>query len=192
MGTPLNDVVHVRVLADYRLHLRFDDGMEGEVDVSQIVPFDGVFEPLRELDFFRRVRLDPEAGTICWPNETDLAPETLYQALTHREHHPERVFKKRPDEPAPGTETSVPEICRFLGIVIQMYFAEHQAPHFHATYAGNSARFEIETLNLMSGELPVRVRGLVAEWAALHRQELLDNWDRARRREKLLRITPLE
>jgi len=70
----------------------------------------------------------------------------------------------------------MPEICRFLGIVITMYFDEHNPPHFHVRYNEYRASVEIMTLNVLSGSIPAKVRGLVEEWAELHRQELLEMW----------------
>ncbi len=70
----------------------------------------------------------------------------------------------------------MPEICRFLGIVISMYYNEHNPPHFHLRYNEYRAVMAIETLNLLDGRLPARVRGLVEEWAEIHQQELLDMW----------------
>ena len=70
----------------------------------------------------------------------------------------------------------MPEICRFLGIVITMYFDEHNPPHFHVRYNEYRASIEIESLNVMTGRIPARVRGLVEEWAELHRRELLAMW----------------
>ena len=61
----------------------------------------------------------------------------------------------------------MPEICRY-GIVIKMYFADHAPPHFHAEYAEHEARIAIESLAVISGKLPPRAMGLVAEWATLH------------------------
>lgn len=71
----------------------------------------------------------------------------------------------------------MPEICRFLGIVILMYFDEHNPPHFHVKYNEYAAVFNIHTLNIFAGHLPARVRGLVEEWAELHRKELLEMWE---------------
>ncbi len=71
----------------------------------------------------------------------------------------------------------MPEICRFLGIVITMYFDAHNPPHFHVRYNEHRASMEIGTLNLMAGALPARVRGLVEEWGELHQQELLEMWE---------------
>ena len=77
----MNDVVEVRYVRDYTLWLRFQDGTSGEVDVSR--SFKGpVFEPLRNLEFFKQVRVDPEIGTIVWPNGADIAPETLYERVS--------------------------------------------------------------------------------------------------------------
>ena len=85
----------------------------------------------------------------------------------------------------------MPEICRFLGIIIAMYYNEHAPPHFHAKYAGQRAAFSIHDLRIIEGKLPQRVISLVLEWAFLHREELMENWDRAKRREKLKKIDPL-
>jgi hypothetical protein len=71
----------------------------------------------------------------------------------------------------------MPEICRFLGIVICMYFDDHNPPHFHVRYNEYRAVLTIQTLNLVDGRLPARVRGLVEEWAELHQAELLSMWE---------------
>ena len=85
----------------------------------------------------------------------------------------------------------MPEISRFYGIVIKMYFADHAPPHFHAEYAEYEARVAIDNLAVLTGELPPRAMGLVAEWASLHQQELQTLWERATKLEALNRIDPL-
>ena len=77
----LHDVVEATVTAAYRVFLRFDDGAAGEVDLAEIIRFDGVFAPLRDPARFAELRIDPDSGTIVWPNGADIAPETLYDAL---------------------------------------------------------------------------------------------------------------
>lgn len=189
------DVLSVRPLGGYRLRLRFDDGTEGDVDIARIIgEFAGMFARVRQPSYFAKVRVDRQLGTISWPNGADIAPETLFGALTRKARgpRPAAAMPRPPQPPVHGTESSVPEISRFLGIVIQMYFRERHAPHFHARYAGRKASIEIETLRIASGRLTPRVHGLVAEWAALHRKELLENWERARRGLKLRRVEPLE
>ena len=62
----------------YEVHVRFDDGLSARVDLSYLLDYGGVFEPLRDLDYFRRLSADADAGTIVWPNQADIAPETLY------------------------------------------------------------------------------------------------------------------
>lgn len=86
----------------------------------------------------------------------------------------------------------MPEISRFLGIVIAMYFSDHSPPHFHVRYGGRVARFAWGPPRLLTGELPPRVVGLVTEWALLHADALDADWARARRRESLEPIPPLE
>lgn len=78
----LHDVVEVRPLGGYRLHLRFDDGAEGELDLSKEISFEGVFAPLEDPAYFARVRVHPEFGTISWPNDVDLDTEVLYSRVT--------------------------------------------------------------------------------------------------------------
>jgi hypothetical protein len=78
----LQDVTGVECLTDYQLRLRFEDGVEGVIDVSELVTFTGVFAPLKDKLYFDQVRIDPEIGTICWPNGADLDPDVLYAAVT--------------------------------------------------------------------------------------------------------------
>ena len=73
----LHDVIGVEVSGEYRLRLTFDDGTVGEVDLAGR-EWRGVFEPLRDPDYFARVAVDAEAGTVTWPNGADMAPEPLY------------------------------------------------------------------------------------------------------------------
>ena len=85
----------------------------------------------------------------------------------------------------------MPEISRFLGIVIGMFFSEHGVAHFHAAYGEYKITVEIDS-GLVRGEFPLRAQRLVLEWVTLHKEELQENWARARRREPLNRIAPLE
>jgi hypothetical protein len=86
----------------------------------------------------------------------------------------------------------MPEISRFLGVVITMYYSEHPPPHFHVRYGSYKAVIAIESLVLLRGALPPRVHGLVIEWAALHRDDLLANWQLAKAQSPLRSIEPLE
>ena len=85
----------------------------------------------------------------------------------------------------------MPEISRFFGIVIRMYYTDHSPPHFHARYGGEEAQLAIETGDRLAGRLPPRVHGLVSEWLEIHREELRDNWTRAREKKPLERIDGL-
>jgi len=85
----------------------------------------------------------------------------------------------------------MPEVTRFFGIVIRMYFSDHSPAHFHAEYGEYEALVEIETLSILRGDLPRRALALVLEWAALHRQELRADWERARGGTPLESIAPL-
>ncbi len=86
----------------------------------------------------------------------------------------------------------MPRICEFLGIVIRMYVNDHYPMHFHASYAEHEALFRIDSLELIAGSLPRRAHALVLEWAALHREELIQNWERARLGKSPRQIKPLE
>ena len=74
----LVDVVAVEYLGEYRLRLRFEDGAEGVVEVAEMVEFTGVFAPFADKAYFALVHVDPDSGTICWPNGADLDPDVLY------------------------------------------------------------------------------------------------------------------
>ncbi len=86
----------------------------------------------------------------------------------------------------------MPEISRFFGIIVAMYYDDHQPPHFHVRYGSKKGRFAIDDLRMLEGTLSPRTRGLVIEWAALHQEELRRDWERAARHEPLMPVPPLE
>lgn len=86
----------------------------------------------------------------------------------------------------------MPEISRFYGIIIALYYNEHNPPHFHAKYADYQAEIDIITLQIISGDLPKRAKLLVLEWADEHRTELMEDWDLARQMQTLKKIEPLK
>ena len=86
----------------------------------------------------------------------------------------------------------MPEISRFFGIVIAMYWKEHGVAHFHAKYGGCRAAFAIEDLRVLEGNLPPRAMALVVEWAAKHHGELMDDWNLAVEKKPLHPIKPLD
>ena len=87
----------------------------------------------------------------------------------------------------------MPELSRFYGIVIRMFFetGNHNAPHFHATYQKFAASFSIEEKNIIVGELPAKQRRLVEAWAEFHQDELSAAWDLLQSGELPSRIKPL-
>jgi hypothetical protein len=85
----------------------------------------------------------------------------------------------------------MPEIARFYGILIAMFWDDHNPPHFHARYGGHKAAIEIGTLRILDGMLPPRALGLVVEWASQHKEELMNNWDDAKNNRPLRKIEPL-
>jgi hypothetical protein len=102
-----------------------------------------------------------------------------------------RLFDAAAAEAVESKE-EMPEVTRFFGIVIRMYFRDHSPAHFHAEYGEYEALVEIETLSILRGDLPRRAMALVLEWAALHRQELRADWERARGGTPLESIAPLD
>lgn len=85
----------------------------------------------------------------------------------------------------------MPEISRFYGIIIQIYFGDHSPPHFHALYGEHRAVIDILGLSVMEGHLPPRALGLVIEWASIHRDELLAGFSLAQKMQKPPKISPL-
>jgi hypothetical protein len=86
----------------------------------------------------------------------------------------------------------MPEISRFLGIIITIYYKDNTSTHFHVRYNQQKAIIDIKNLTILQGQLSPRILGLVIEWAAIHQQELKENWQLARLNEPLQPILPLE
>jgi hypothetical protein len=86
----------------------------------------------------------------------------------------------------------MPEISRFFGIIIAMFYDDHAPPHFHVRYGEQKAIIAIDTLTILQGQLAPRAHGLVMEWAALHKEELLEDWTLAENQAPLKKIKPLE
>lgn len=85
----------------------------------------------------------------------------------------------------------MPEISRFYGIIIKMYFNEHNPPHFHIEYQDYEAVMNIETGEVL-GKISRRALNLVYDWLDLHRDELFENWKRIEERKPLNKIKPLD
>ena len=85
----------------------------------------------------------------------------------------------------------MPEISRFYGIIIGMFFNEHNPPHFHVKYEEYKAEITIKD-GIVTGKLPRRALNLVFEWLDLHRDDLLENWKRGENRERFIKIEPLK
>ena len=86
----------------------------------------------------------------------------------------------------------MPEISRFLGIVIAMFYNDHAPAHFHARYRELEIRVDIQSGRILSGSFPKRAEALVMEWYSLHCGELMINWQLAGERRPLLKVAPLE
>ncbi|MEH2051856.1 DUF2442 domain-containing protein [Nostoc sp.] len=80
----LKDIIEVIPHDNYQLYLKFEDGKEGIVDVNQLIEFTGIFTPLKDLNYFKTVKINPEWGTIYWDNGADLDPDVLYSVVTNQ------------------------------------------------------------------------------------------------------------
>jgi len=193
---------------EYRIWLRYADGVEGEVDLSRLAG-EGVFAMWNDRRFFERVYIS-RWRSIAWSNEIELCPDALYKEITGKT--PEGIPRglrgattasaagkggatvPAPEKSTPGLRdtTDDAEVSRFYGIVVRIDFRMHRPPHFHARYAEAEAAIGIRDLTLLEGELQRRARGLVLEWAAEHRDELLKAWNRAQHGEAPGKIAPLD
>jgi len=87
--------------------------------------------------------------------------------------------------------STMPTISSFYGVTIRMYWRDHAPPHFHARYGGYEALIEIGTRGIVRGILPYRALALTLEWATLHREELMEDWDLCARNQTPMKIAPL-
>jgi hypothetical protein len=86
----------------------------------------------------------------------------------------------------------MPEISRFFGIIISIYYSDHHPPHFHARYGKDKVSIHIEDSAVLEGHLPPRALGLVMEWAEIHREELRTDWLLAKENKTPKPIEPLK
>jgi len=86
----------------------------------------------------------------------------------------------------------MPLISSFYGILIYMYYDEHNPPHFHAKYNENEAVVSLYPIALIKGDLPKRIKSMVFEWTAENHAELIENWENAKSYKQLKQIKPLE
>ncbi len=183
-------VTAVRHVGHHTLWLEFSDGLEGEIDLTAyLVELTGpVLSPLRDEGLFSRVRLD--GGALAWPNGADWAPESLHRLASATKKAAPRANDAGLWDELPQ-RTGIPEISRFYGIVITMYYVNHARPHFHARFGGQSISMEIDGDGL-SGSFPRHRLTLLYEWRDAHRDELLANWERLRRGQSPVSVAPLD
>ena len=85
----------------------------------------------------------------------------------------------------------MPEISRFYGIIIAMFYDDHNPPHFHARYGKDSVAIGIDSLQVLEGHISHRALGLAMEWASQHQKELMHNWNLAKKNRPPKQISPL-
>jgi hypothetical protein len=177
----------LRYVREYVLWLRFSDGVEGEVDLSDGLTGE-MFEPLRSAAEFSRARI--EDGHLAWPNGADWAPEDLRARLGARYESVAHSIADAQSEVSAHI-SDVPEISRFYGIIIRMLANEHAPPHFRARYDDVEVSVSIRD-GVVSGQFPARARRLVLEWCDRHKDELLANWERLRAGKPPRPVPPLD
>jgi Protein of unknown function (DUF2442) len=80
----LKDIISAQAIHPHQIHLRFEDGIEGTIDLTEIIEFSGIFAPLQDPDYFAKLQVNPEIGTITWSNGADLDPDVLYAIVTQQ------------------------------------------------------------------------------------------------------------
>ncbi|MDF2770610.1 MAG: hypothetical protein K0S86_103 [Geminicoccaceae bacterium] len=168
-------VAAVRYVRGHVLWLKFSDGVEGEVDLTDGLEGE-LFAPIRDPEMFARATV--EDGAVTWPNGADWAPETLYERVLVSKGFAERTI----DGAWQGRSKYIarmPEISRFFGIGIRMLANEHAPPNFHAVYGEYEVTVTIDE-GVVTGRFPGRPLRLVLEWRDLHQAELAANWQRLR------------
>jgi hypothetical protein len=80
----LKDIISVKPLKGYQLHIQFEDETQGIIDISELIEFTGIFTSLQDLSYFQQVKVHPEWGTIYWENGADLDPDVLYSIITNQ------------------------------------------------------------------------------------------------------------
>ena len=86
----------------------------------------------------------------------------------------------------------MPEICRFFGIIIAVFYDDHNPPHFHARYEGEKISIEINSLSVLDGKISPRALGLIMEWPTQHKEELIEDWELAKQNLPPNKIKPLQ
>jgi hypothetical protein len=177
-------VEEARAIAVGRLWLRFTDGATGTVDLAPSIP--ARFVELRDAGYFAGVQLI--GGGVGWPNGFDCAPEWLRDQLAE-----DGTGAERNDDDWVSLRrhaAGMPEISRFFGMVIRMFYSDHARPHFHAEYGEYAISLEIDGAGI-HGRFPSSRLPMLFEWRDQHRDELMANWDRLRRGEPPQPISPL-
>ncbi len=82
MSCNVIDIVEVKVIKDHILSLKFQDGKEGKIDIAKMIDFVGIFEPLKNKEYFAQVYVNSDIGTICWENGADISPVFLYKNIS--------------------------------------------------------------------------------------------------------------
>jgi hypothetical protein len=171
---------------DYTVHLQFNNGVSGEIDLSACIKKYPLAHVLEDIEQFKQFKLNP-LPTLQWSCGFDLSPEWLYRQVTGIDVllDGNTLFNKINHE-----NNAMPEIANFLGMRICMYFAdsEHPPQHIHVYYNEYEAIVELKQLNIIKGELPKRCRQFVREWAELHQAELLEMWET----QQFHQVAPLE
>ncbi|HET9300631.1 MAG TPA: DUF2442 domain-containing protein [Candidatus Polarisedimenticolaceae bacterium] len=165
-------VVAVEQIGPWRLRLRFDEASEGEIDMRAYVPFEGIFEPLKDPSFFAQVRLDATAGTIVWPNGAAPDPWVLHALVTGDPMVPEAEEAAEPR--LNEGEVELREIGRVQDIVVSLCDGDDDRAHVHARMGPWQVALQVHSFVVLDGGLPPHHMGLLLDWTDFHRKEIQD------------------
>ena len=204
MESPVNSgplrPVAVEPRDGHRILVRYADDAEGEVDLSDLAR-KGLFAAWLEPEFFDQVHIS-EWSSIAWNDEIELCPDTLYLELTRKttddDSSDPRPRGSGAEPPSLTARTPVrrpsseAEVSWFYGITVCVDAVDEGPPRICARYEECEVEVSLASLEVLAGGLPPTAYGLVIEWAAIHRAELLEAWERARRGEAPGQIAPLD
>jgi hypothetical protein len=179
-------VAEARAVGSARVWVRFGDRVEGTLDLSDEVRA-GPFPELRKPEYFARVTV--VGGGLAWPNGWDCAPEWLYSRVATA-NRTRSAWIDDDWDPLRRHARGVPEISRFFGIVIRMFYSDRARTHFHAEHGEHVISVEIDG-DGVSGNFPPARLPMLFEWRDQHRAELMANWERLRMGELARPIAPL-
>lgn len=181
--------MHVTPIDIYKIHIRFDDGVEWDIDLTSTYP-GSVFAQLKNNDLWKYPKISHNGEVIYRTDDIDLDAVACHIKITGINP----FLTKQPKQhlsTLTKTKKNMVQVSRFFGIIISMYRSDHNPPHFHVSYNEFEAFIGIDDLRILKGKLPMKILALVIKRAGLHKNELLINRWRAVNKLNPEKIEPL-